>query len=108
MIKVLYEYLLKNRVVYGLLFGYSFLLVLNALGLHIWLPACLVTEITGYECLGCGINRAAMALISGDIKSALIYNPLIFVYLPVIIGWITYDFYKFYRKTYQATYEKYR
>jgi hypothetical protein len=108
MIKVLHEYLLKNWVVYSLLFGYSFLLVLNALGLHIWLPGCLVTELTGYECLGCGINRAAMALISGDIKGAALFNPLIFIYVPMISGWIIYDFYKFYRNNYQAIYEKYR
>lgn len=102
------EYLLKNWIIYSLILGYGLLLSLNALGVQLWLPGCLITQFTGYECLGCGINRAAIALLSGDIKSALTYNPLIFIYLPIIFGWITYDFYKFYLNSNQTKYEKYR
>ena len=106
--RVLSEYLLKNWIIYSLILGYGLLLSLNALGVHLWLPGCLITQLTGHDCLGCGINRAAIALLSGDIKSALIYNPLIFIYLPIISGWITYDFYNFYLHSNQTKYEKYR
>ena len=108
MAKLFAAYLKKNWVIYSLLIGYVLALFFNALGLNIRLPDCLVTQFNGYECYSCGINRAAIALISGDIQAAAIYNPLIFIYLPIIIGWITHDFYKFYSITNQSTYEEHR
>ena len=108
MANLLFAYLKKNLIVYSLIGSYGLILFLNALGINIWLPNCLVSQFTGHECLGCGINRAAIALISGDIQAAAIYNPLIFIYLPIIIGWITHDFYKFYSITNQSTYEEHR
>ena len=108
MIRVLREYLLKNWLIYSLLIGYGLVLFLNALGIHIWLPGCLITQFTGHECFGCGISRAAIAIISGDIQAAAILNPLIFIYLPLMIGWISHDFYKFYLNTNQSNYEKHR
>ena len=108
MTNLLFSYFKKNWIIYGLVSGYGLMLILNAMGVHIWLPGCLVTQFTGHECFSCGINRAAIALISGDIQAAAIYNPLIFIYLPAIIGWITHDFYKFYLITNQSTYEEHR
>ena len=108
MIRVLYEYLLNNWVIYGLLIGYGLVLFLNALGIHVWLPGCLVTQLTGHECFGCGLNHAAVALLSGNIKAAAFYNPLIFIYLPLIIGWISHDFYKFNLNANLSKYEKHR
>ena len=81
-------------------------LLLNTIGVHIWLPHCPISEITGYECFGCGLNRAALAMLSGDFIGAFRFNPLIFVYSPIIIGWIAYDYYKFYLTTYLTNYEK--
>ena len=108
MANLLFAYLKKNWIIYSLIGGYGLILFLNALGINIWLPNCLVSQFTGHECFSCGINRAAIALISGDIQSAVIYNPLIFIYLPMIIGWIIYDFYKFYLNTNQSSYEEHR
>ncbi len=93
--KLLWAYFRQNYVIYGLAGLYLLALVLNNLGLDSWLPSCLVTHFTGYECLGCGLNRAAMALLSGDVKAALVYNPLIFLYLLPGLAWAGYDFYKF-------------
>ena len=101
-------YFRKNWIIYSLIGAYGFALLLNALGFHAWLPACLVTQITGHECLACGLNRAAIALISGDFKQAVIYNPLIFIYLPIILGWITFDIYKFYLNTNHTSNEEHR
>jgi uncharacterized protein DUF2752 len=94
--KVLFRYFTINRVIYGFLLLYGLGIMLNALGIHLWLPGCLITQYTGYECLGCGINRAAIALLSGDVHSAFILNPLIFIYIPIAMAWIANDFYKFY------------
>jgi hypothetical protein len=35
---------------------------------------CLFHEITGLDCIGCGLTRALHALVQGDILSALSYN----------------------------------
>ena len=104
--KVLLGYLRLNWLIYCLLFVYVLALTLNAMGLHIWLPACQVTYFTGHECFGCGLNRAAIALLSGDVRAAINYNPLIFIYLPLVCGWIIYDFTNFSLKTNQTSYEK--
>ena len=82
------------------------MLIINSLGFHVWLPGCPISSLTGYDCLGCGLNRAAIALLSGDIEGALSFNPLIFVYVPLIIGWISYDFYKFILKHKSSNYER--
>jgi len=108
MTKPLVAYLKKNWIIYSLVGSYGILLFLNAIGIQIWLPGCLVTQFSGHECFGCGINRAVIAFISGDIQEAANFNPLIFIYLPAIIGWIAHDFYKFYLITNQSTYEEHR
>ncbi len=38
---------------------------------------------TGIPCAGCGMTRAVLALLRGDLRSALYFHPLVFV-LPVI------------------------
>ena len=103
---ILAKYLRHNWIIYSLLLIYVIDLLLNTIGVHIWLPHCPISEITGYECFGCGLNRAALAMLSGDFIGAFRFNPLIFVYSPIIIGWIAYDYYKFYLTTYLTNYEK--
>ncbi|MEN8249294.1 MAG: DUF2752 domain-containing protein [Bacteroidota bacterium] len=103
--KLIQSYLKKNWILYTLLLVYILSLFGNSLGIHLWLPSCPISAVTGYECFGCGLNRAAIALLSGDFAAALSYNPLIFIYLPLITGWITYDFYKFYLKHKTSNYE---
>jgi len=105
--KLLLAYFKHNWFIYSLLFVYGIVLVINAMGWPLWLPSCLITHITGHQCFGCGINRAAIALISGNIKVAAIYNPLIFIYLPLVFGWISHDIYKHTFKPKQNYYEKY-
>jgi len=104
---ILLKYYRRNWIIYSILLVYALDLMLNALGLHLWLPVCPISHLTGYECLGCGLNRAAISLLSGDFETALMYNPLIFIYSPIIIGWVAYDYYKFYLKTKLTNYEKY-
>ena len=45
--------------------------------------------LTGYDCPGCGSQRALHALLHGDVKQAFTYNPLFILAIPyVIIGFI--------------------
>jgi hypothetical protein len=50
-----------------------------------WLPKCPIHALTGLLCPGCGIQRAASALLHGDLSSAVQYNQLIFA-LPLFFG----------------------
>jgi hypothetical protein len=78
--------------------AYTLLLIFRAMGLNAWLPGCLISFFTGHECFGCGLNTAAVLLIKLEFTRAFHANPLIYPYVLLIIGWITYDFYKFNRQ----------
>lgn len=62
------------------IFGVLYLKVLSPkLGIHI---PCLFKEVTGHDCPGCGITRATLALLDGDIYQAFRYNMIIFILAP--------------------------
>ena len=63
--------------------GILYLKVLSpALGISI---PCIFREITGLYCPGCGMTRASLALLDGDIYQSFRYNMLIFIILPLLI-----------------------
>lgn len=52
-------------------------------------PTCPVLALTGFYCTGCGVLRAARALLQLDVATAWQMNPLLLVLAPVIIGsWV--------------------
>jgi hypothetical protein len=61
-----------------------------------WLPGCLFHRITGLDCPGCGMTRAAHATLHGDLVEAFRLNPLGMILLPLaligigleIAGWV--------------------
>jgi hypothetical protein len=77
-----------------LAFG-CFLLVRLGPGWPFW-PGCLFHRTTGLECPGCGMTRAAHALLTGDLARAFRCNPLGVVLLPLALlgcalelaGWV--------------------
>ena len=46
-----------------------------------WFPQCALYKFTGLRCPGCGMQRAAHALLHGDITGALHYN----AFMPLIV-----------------------
>lgn len=48
-------------------------------------PPCPFYSTTGYKCPGCGSQRAAHALLNGEIGRAWSYNPLLLFFLPYLI-----------------------
>lgn len=48
-----------------------------------WL-ICIIYELTGYYCPGCGAGRASYALLHGQFYKAFRYNPLLCLLLPWI------------------------
>lgn len=93
------EYLRNRKLIYLLISSYFLLLTLNAIGVMHWTPPCLISATTGYECFGCGLNTAAIRLLKGDFLGAWTANPLLFLYILLILVWIGYDFYKFKRQS---------
>lgn len=48
-----------------------------------WLPGCIFHELTGLDCPGCGMTRAASACLHGEIGRAFRYNPVGMILLPL-------------------------
>lgn len=46
-------------------------------------PRCFLKAITGYDCPGCGAQRALHALLHGNIAQAWHYNPALFFLVPL-------------------------
>jgi len=70
--------------------------VLNAAGIEVWLPGCPIYQVTGIECLGCGMNRALIEFIRFRFMEAWHLNPLVFFYIPVVSIFIAKDFYRYF------------
>ncbi len=47
-------------------------------------PRCPFLSLTGYQCPGCGSQRAIHALLHGDIASAWHFNAILFVFIPAV------------------------
>lgn len=48
-----------------------------------WMPQCVFHNLTGYDCPGCGFQRALYAVLHGDIARAWKFNPFMFFIVPV-------------------------
>jgi len=48
-------------------------------------PRCVLHELTGYKCPGCGTQRAVHALLHGDVAAALRYNAILLIAVPWIV-----------------------
>ncbi len=48
-----------------------------------WLP-CPFAGVVGLPCPGCGLGRATLALLEGDLAQAFRWHPLVFVLLPLL------------------------
>lgn len=64
------------------------LLIIYALfdpSLHRWFPQCVFYKLTGWQCAGCGSQRAIHALLKGDFVGAWHQNALLVLLIPVIL-----------------------
>ena len=51
---------------------------------------CMIYQLTGYQCPGCGITRMCLSLVEFDFKSAFYYNPFLFITAPLNLFCILY------------------
>lgn len=49
-----------------------------------YMPKCFFKLLTGYDCPGCGSQRAIYAALHGHFAEAISYNPALFVAVPLI------------------------
>ena len=49
---------------------------------YVWVPKCPFKLLTGWSCPGCGIQRAAHAVLHGDFQTAIQYNWFLVLSLP--------------------------
>lgn len=58
----------------------------------VFFPRCPFLVATGYQCPGCGSQRAIHALLHGDIVSAWHYNCILLVFAPLVAALIFAEF----------------
>ena len=51
-----------------------------------YMPKCFMKELTGYDCPSCGSQRAMHAILNGEFKRAILFNPFIFLALPYLLA----------------------
>lgn len=49
------------------------------------MPKCMVHELTGWNCPGCGSQRMLHAILHGNIAEAWHYNALFVILIPILI-----------------------
>ena len=55
---------------------------------HTFYPRCAFYQMTGWQCPGCGGLRAMHQLLHGHLLTALRFNPLAVLALPVVAVWL--------------------
>lgn len=56
---------------------------------------CLNKKLFGFECMGCGLQRALSLMLHGDFIGAFYMYPAIYILIPLAIAIITSFFFKF-------------
>lgn len=54
---------------------------------RIWIP-CPFRTILGVRCPGCGMTHALVAMLRGDLKAAIRYNPFVLALIPLMLAGI--------------------
>jgi hypothetical protein len=57
---------------------------LFALAVHSDFPLCPLAGSFGVPCPGCGLTRATLALLHGDVRGALRFHPLVLLVAPLV------------------------
>jgi hypothetical protein len=59
-----------------------------ALAVHVDFPLCPLASTCGIPCPGCGLTRATVALLHGDVGAAFHFHPLVWLLSPLFIVFV--------------------
>lgn len=62
------------------------------------MPLCPVAIVARQPCPGCGLTRATLAVLRGDLHEAIHLHPLVFVVTPVVAVAFTYNAIEYVRR----------
>lgn len=65
--------------------GLGILYMLNPID-YKWMPRCLVKQLTGLSCPGCGLMRATYAALHGRFAEAVSYNYWLLLTVPYVLA----------------------
>lgn len=65
--------------------GVALLAGLFGLAIHVDFPLCPMASSFGVPCPGCGLTRATLALLHGDVHAALHFHPLVWLLTPLFV-----------------------
>lgn len=77
-----------NRLVLSCMLGATVLFALYAFfnpAETWWMPKCPIHFLTGWDCPGCGSQRALHALLHGRVEEAFHHNAFILLFMPFLI-----------------------
>lgn len=74
--------------------GGGTLLLLFVVALALGAPFCPSAGFLGVPCPGCGLTRATLSLLSGDLRGALALHPLVLVVTPAVAALLGYAAYR--------------
>lgn len=83
---------MKKKLIIGIILislGIFYLKVISPV-FQIHIP-CVFKEITGLDCPGCGMTRAALAMLDGDFYQAFRFNMLVFVLAPIYLLYLYFE-----------------
>jgi hypothetical protein len=58
------------------------------LAVHVDFPLCPLASTLGIPCPGCGLTRATLSLLHGDVRTALRFHPLVWLLSPLFIAFV--------------------
>jgi hypothetical protein len=58
---------------------------LIGLAVHLDFPLCPMASSLGIPCPGCGLTRATLSLLHGDVRAALHFHPLVWLLTPLFV-----------------------
>lgn len=83
---------MKKKLIIGIILislGIFYLKVISPV-FQIHIP-CVFKKITGLDCPGCGMTRAALAILDGDFYQAFRFNMLVFILAPIYLLYLYFE-----------------
>lgn len=88
---------LKTKIIFFTILNFILLIILYNIPINneILTKICLIKNITGKECLNCGMTRAFLSVLHLDFKNAYQYNSNVIIVFPLTFFIYLFSWYKF-------------